>query len=268
MSRVTVTLTTDFGLQDAYVGAMKGVIAGIAPQAQMIDLSHHIPPQDIQKGAFVLWSAVDTFLQGSVHLAVVDPGVGSDRRAIAAEAGGQFFVGPDNGLLWPALQRFPSIRVVHLDQPRFWRAEISSTFHGRDIFASVAAHLAAGTPLRELGTPIDDPVEIDLFDIHGDGKRIWGRVIAVDHFGNLCTNLSRGALRGIEDLDACRLHVGEHKIQGGLSRTFSDVQPGEIVVYFNSFGLLEIAARDGYAARILDIRTHAPVWIEPHDEDF
>ncbi|MCK6512122.1 SAM-dependent chlorinase/fluorinase [Myxococcota bacterium] len=259
--RPIITMTTDFGTQDAYVGIMKGVIAGIASEVGVIDLSHQVPPQDIQKAAFLLWSAVEAFPAGTVHLVVVDPGVGSARRAIAASAGGHFFVAPDNGVLWPSLQRFPKIRVAHLDKSAFWRNEVSHTFHGRDIFSPVAAHLAMGTPLSELGTMIDDPAEFELFDLEGDGERIWGRVIEVDRFGNLCTNISRGTLRMFEELSGIALHIGSHRVTGGIHRTFSDVEVGEIVAYFNSFGLLEVAARNGYAARILDVEVNAPVWL-------
>ncbi|MCB9643577.1 MAG: SAM-dependent chlorinase/fluorinase [Myxococcales bacterium] len=266
--RPLVTMITDFGTQDAYVGIMKGVIAGIAPETHIIDLSHQVSPQDVQKAAFLLWSAVEVFPAGSIHLVVVDPGVGSSRRAIAANAGGHFFVAPDNGVLWPSLQRFPKIRVMHLDKPEFWRSEVSHTFHGRDIFSPIAAHLAAGRPLPELGTPIDDPVEMDLFDVEGDGQRIWGRVIEIDRFGNLCTNISRGLLRMFGDLSGVQLHVGAHQIHGGIHQTFSDVGVGEMVAYFNSFGLLEIAARNGYAARMLDVQINAPVWLEPESEEF
>lgn len=260
--RRIVTLLTDFGQEDAYVGIMKGVILSHAPEVQLVDLTHAIPPQDLVQGAFHLWAAVEVFPEGTIHLAVVDPGVGGERRAIAAEAGGQWFVGPDNGLLWSAIQRFPQIRVVELTQTAFFRTTISDTFHGRDIFAPVVGHLASGRILRELGTAISDPIALDIFDVEGDGERIWGRVLSVDRFGNLCTNLSKGVLRMFPDLEDLQITVGPHEITTPLSKTFSDVMPGALVVYFNSYGLLEIALRGGSAAKMLDIQAGTPLWLE------
>lgn len=261
--RRIVTLLTDFGYQDAYVGIMKGVILSHAPDAQLVDLTHAIPPQDLAQGAFHLWASVEVFPEGTIHLAVVDPGVGGERRAIACEAGGQFFVGPDNGLLWSAIQRFPHIRVVELTQTSFFRTTISDTFHGRDIFAPVVGHLAHGRTLREIGRPIADPIALDIFDVEGDGQRIWGRILSVDRFGNLCTNLSRGILRMFPEFQELQITVGPHEITTPLSKTFSDVISGSLVVYFNSYGLLEIALRGGSAADFLQIKAHTPVWLEP-----
>ena len=161
-----ISLTTDFGNLNGFVGTMKGVIWGIAPDAQIADISHEISPQDVRQGAIALWRAVPFFPSGSVHIAVIDSGVGTERRAIGARFGSQFFIAPDNGLLTPLLEDAEaageSIQLVCLDQPQFWLKNVSHTFHGRDIFAPCGAHLAAGVPLSELGTPITEIVRTPL----------------------------------------------------------------------------------------------------------
>ena len=158
-----ITLLTDFGNRDGFVGSMKGVIWGLAPQVQIADLTHEIEPQNVREGALILASCVPFFPPGTVHIAVVDPGVGTSRRPLAARLGSQYFVGPDNGLItfWleSAMNSHQKIQLIHLDKPQFWLGEISSTFHGRDIFAPVGAHLANGIAIQSLGSPLDDPRE-------------------------------------------------------------------------------------------------------------
>lgn len=241
-----ITLITDFGVRDAYVGSMKGVIAGSAPHASVIDVCHAVPPQDIQKGAFVLWSGLDAFPKQSIHVVVVDPGVGSARRALAVETDSAFFVGPDNGVLWPSIAQHSSWKAVVLDRPAFFREPVSSTFHGRDIFSPVAAHLARGVPLEQLGSPVLDIVQLDLFEVEHTGNTLIGQVIDVDHFGNLITNISASR---IQDVKAHLVTPEGSSL--ALSTTFSDVEPGECVAYIDSFGLLEVAIRDGSAQRSL-----------------
>jgi len=156
-----ITLASDFGQTDGYVGAMKGVILSICPQATMVDVTHEIPPQDVHRAAHILRAVAPYYPPGTVHIVVVDPGVGSARRPLAIQTDDAFFVGPDNGLFTAILKDVRTIRIVHLDQPRYWRSAISRTFHGRDVFAPVAAHLANGVPLGRIGTPISDPVVLD-----------------------------------------------------------------------------------------------------------
>ncbi len=256
--KTIITLTTDFGMDDAYVGIMKGVISSIAPEAQLIDLSHSIEPQNIRQGAFVLWSAVEAFPPGTIHLAVVDPEVGSQRKAIAIQAGGHKFVGPDNGLLMPAAQRFSRLRVRELNRTEWMREEVSASFHGRDIFAPVAAHLAKGVAFEEIGSELAKPRPMELFDTTTTQKWTEGRVLASDHFGNLITNIPQSALRFIEDLSRCRIIAGTHYLQG-LKRSFFEVEKGEPLAYINSFGLLEIAVRNGSAREQLHLSTETPV---------
>jgi hypothetical protein len=245
-----ITLMTDFGQKDAYVGAMKGVILGINPQATLVDLSHEIAPQAVEEAAYVLWTAYPYFPPGTVHVVVVDPGVGSDRRPIAIQTERAFFVGPDNGVFSYVLTAERSARVVHLTNPRYWRPQVSSTFHGRDIFSPVAAHLSLGVPFGDLGEPIDDPVLLPLAQPERRADGVIGRVIHVDHFGNVITNL------GPEDLPAREglvIEVAGQHIRG-LSSTYSAAQPGELVALWGSDGLLEIAVREGSAGGRLGIR--------------
>lgn len=240
-----IALTTDFGVQDAYVGMMKGVIAGIAPDASVIDICHEVRPQDLDHGALVLWSAVPAFPDGTIHCVVVDPGVGSQRRAIAVEADGMRFVAPDNGVIWPAVQRASSWKGVVLDRPEWFRHPVSHTFHGRDIFSPVSAHWAAGRTLEELGSPLDALVECTLFDATDQTNMIEGRIATFDHFGNAMTNIPGSWL---VERRVKAIRIGKHVILG-LARTFSDVGEGELVAYINSFGLLECAICNGSAER-------------------
>ncbi len=185
-----ITLITDFGERDGYVGAMKGVILGIAPGAALVDISHDIPPQDIPSAAFVLWSTYRFFPPDTVHLVVVDPGVGTQRRPIAVETRHGRFVAPDNGVLGYVLDEEREWQAVHLAEQRFWRPEVSMTFHGRDIFAPAAAHLAAGVPLHELGPAITNPVPMPFPRVRRlDGARCLARLVYIDRFGNCVTNL-------------------------------------------------------------------------------
>jgi hypothetical protein len=188
-----ISLTTDFGNLNGYVGTMKGVIWGIAPDVQIADISHEIPPQDVRQGAIALWRAVPFFPSGSVHIAVIDPGVGTERRAIGARFGSQFFIAPDNGLLTPLMEDAEaageSIQLVCLDQPQFWLKNVSHTFHGRDIFAPCGAHLAAGVPLSELGTPISEIVRTPLPKPIRTPQGYQAHILLADVFGNLTTDL-------------------------------------------------------------------------------
>ncbi len=246
-----ITLTTDFGTGDYEVGVLKGVIWRIAPHVQIADLSHDITPYDTLEAALLLWRAVPYFPHGTIHVAVVDPGVGTSRRGIAAHLGSQYYVGPDNGLLSLLMSRGElnneKISIVHLDQSKYWLLDVSNVFHGRDVFAPVAAQLASGTPLRLLGTPITDPVRIE-FPRPARISRGWhGQVIHIDHFGNLSTNLNSSHLNPTKEV---MIKIKGEQITGLVS-TFGERNVGTLVALLDSSGLLAISVVNGSAAQAL-----------------
>lgn len=246
-----ITLLTDFGIKDGNVGVMKGVIWQIAPQVQIADLSHTVAPQNVSEAALILLRTAPYFPEGTVHVGVVDPGVGTQRRPIAARLGGQFFVGPDNGMLTMLLERTENLGLpvtfVHLNRPAYWLTEISHVFHGRDIFAPSAAHLANGVPLGDLGETIEDPVRLPL-NLPQRTENGWqGEVIHIDHFGNVSSNIRIEHLGYPENV-----HVtlcGE--TIDGLVHTFGERQPGEVVALYGSTGNLIVSLVNGSAAEWL-----------------
>lgn len=277
-----VTLTTDFGLADGYVGTMKGVILSIAPNARLIDITHEIAPQDVRRAAFVLYSAYPFFPPYTVHLVVVDPGVGSARRAIALRTPAGTFVGPDNGVFTYVLAREPVEELVELTEPRFRLPGISHTFHGRDVFAPAAAYLATGTPLAALGPPISDPVTFPLPRLKITAKAIAGEVLHADHFGNAVTSIGRLTWEGEElvlepafqagggkqeagSIKSARFKASEAVVItagqeiAGIRHTYSETAPGETLALAGSTGHLEIAVREGDAMRHLRLRRGDPV---------
>ena len=261
-----ITLTTDFGTADTYVAQMKGVIAGIAPRARVIDGTHGVPPQNIVVGALALDSLVDAFPDGTIHVAVVDPGVGTERAAVAVETERFTLIGPDNGLFTLLLDRYPPTAIVHLTNPEYHRTlapgrPVCTTFHGRDIFAPAAAHLANGAPFNELGESASTLIHINIRPPELTTNLIKARVLAVDHFGNLATNLTR---KTFEDwlknsgAKSTKVRIKRRDI-GPIRQTFADVSPGQPVAYFGSFDRLEIAVRNGSAARVLKSKKGASV---------
>ena len=253
-----VTLTTDFGGSDYYVGAMKGVILGITPDAQLVDISHQIPPQDVLAAAFVLRHAAREFPPGTVHLAVVDPGVGTRRRPLALQSSGHLWVGPDNGLFSFVLDRADS-RVHEIARPDLGRSDLSSTFHGRDLFAPLAAHLCRGLDLADVGPPVADPVRLAESAPCKSADRIAGHIVHIDGFGNLVSNIAAAdiALWGA----ALRIRLGGHVLME-LCRTYGDVEPGALLALIGSAGLLEIAVNGGNAARQLGVQRRATLVVE------
>jgi S-adenosylmethionine hydrolase len=254
-----ITLTTDFGLKDYYVGAMKAVILNQTPGVQLVDISHEIPPQDIMAGAWVLRNSAFLFPANTVHLAVVDPGVGTERKPIAARIDNHFFVGPDNGLFSLIQGEIgEEIEAVNLDNPEYWRSETSQTFHGRDIFAPVAAHLADGVPLQELGSPVEELVSYRWAMPIADKDGIQGWIVHIDHYGNLITNISRDLLEEVIDHEGCKVYIG-NTIIDGLKPTFGAVEEGEPVAYIGSSDMLEIAINQGNAHQMLGVKKGANV---------
>jgi len=251
---------TDFGLSDGYIGIMKGVIWQIAPQAQIADLTHEIPPQDILAGAITLARCAPFFPAMTVHLGVVDPGVGTSRRTIAARLNDQLFVGPDNGLLTLLIEKAEregqKVEFIHLDQPRFWLDRISYSFHGRDVFAPVGAHLANGVPLRDLGTPIENPVRLAIPKPERTPGGWRGQVLHVDHFGNCATNLGEEQISGIGQMV---IDIKGRKIHN-MVKSFGERQTGELIAMFDSDGRMAIGIVNGSAAGLLHIRVGD--WVE------
>jgi S-adenosyl-L-methionine hydrolase (adenosine-forming) len=251
-----VTLTTDFGVQDSFVGTMKGVILSRCPDAQLVDITHEVPPQQVRSGALRLAAAAPFFPPGTVHLAVVDPGVGSARRAIAIEADGYRFVGPDNGLLsFAAPRAAPGWYAVEIANRQHMLQRVSPTFHGRDVFAPAAAHLANGGALADLGPEIPSVEELHLYPATREDQRLVGSVLDVDHFGNLTTNVRAGQLANAEIERVC---VGSAEI-GELSRWYDPSH--ELIALINSDGWLEIAAPGGNASACLGVGIDAPVQV-------
>jgi len=250
-----IALLTDFGTQDHYVGAMKGAILTVCPEAQLVDIVHEVAPHDVEAAAFMLAAAHVAFPPGTVFLAVVDPDVGSSRRALAMEARGWRFVAPDNGLLTLLLADDAAARLHEITNAGLYRHEVSATFHGRDVFGPVAGHLARGLPLEEVGPPVHDPVRLSLPPVRRhDGTEWESEVVHVDRFGNLTTNLTRRDLEDILavlDADRAGVVVVVEGAELPLARTYSDVSEGEACALVGSAGRLEIAVNGGSAARLL-----------------
>lgn len=258
-----VTLLTDFGMADHYVAAMKGVVLARAPGASLVDVTHEVPPQDVATAAFTLLAVYRAFPPGTVHVAVVDPGVGSARRAIAVAAAEQLFVGPDNGVFSYVLDREPGARVFHLTDERAFRHPVSTTFHGRDVFAAVAGALAAGAVPEALGTEVSDPVRLEPIGVRRrDDGEVEGAVVHVDRFGNCVTSLApddlpAGALEG-----GFRLRAGGGEVRT-LRRHYAGAPPGEPFAIWGSAGYLELSVDGASAADRLEVRRGDPVVLHP-----
>jgi S-adenosylmethionine hydrolase len=258
LQRQLVTLLSDFGLQDVYVGVMKGAIAQINSTLTIIDLTHQISPQNIAAGRFHLMNAYSYFPKGTVHIAVVDPGVGSERRAIAIQLQDGFLVGPDNGLFSGILEQHSPIAAVELTNSDYWRtSKPSATFHGRDIFAPVGAHLASGVPLVRLGTPIalDSLQQLPLAGCIRMEGAIAGAIQHIDHFGNLITNIPGDEVNG----KGWSVAIGEMTILG--KHTYADVPMGSLLALIGSQGWVEIAVRGGSAQSQLRLKLGSPVQV-------
>ncbi len=242
-----ITLTTDFGFADPWVGIMKGVMLSINPELVFVDLAHGIQPQDIVAGALALADSVPFFPRGSIHVAVIDPGVGSSRRPVVIKSSVCYFVGPDNGLFWPAVERLGGLeKAWQITREEFLLKPLSATFHGRDIFAPVAAHLSLGTPASEFGPEVEDLQKLMLPQAVREERSIRGEVIHIDSFGNLITNIQA---EDLESLDQQRLEVFLAGVMiGTISGAYSEVPEGAAVAVVGSSGRLEIACFRGSAA--------------------
>jgi len=260
-----ISLTTDFGNLDGFVGVMKGVIWGIAPDAHIADVTHDIPPQNIRQGAYALWRAVPYFPPGSVHIAVVDPGVGTHRRPIGAKIGDQQFILPDNGLITPILedaeQTGQPIQMVHLTNPKYWLPNVSRTFHGRDIFAPTGAYLATGVPLLDMGEQISDPVWLSFPRPVKTAQGYQAHITIIDIFGNLTTDLPAKLLQNKAKVE---IRFMNFTIQGILP-SYGHAQRGDLIALVDSEEYIELAVVNGSAAALTAAQVGDTVEVIIHD---
>lgn len=255
-----VTLTTDFGPGSHYVAAMKGAILSVNPLANIVDLTHGIRPQDVRHAAVVLEDVTDRFPADTLHVVVVDPGVGTDRALVYARIGRQHYLCPDNGLLSRLARRTPPAKVIKLDRPEFWLQPVSNTFHGRDILAPAAAHLSLGTIPERLGSPLKRLVDLDWPEVRLAPNRIEGSVILVDSFGNLITDITQKMLTGKVTDKRAHLVCGIRE-SWGIQRTYADMPPGSFIALIGSSSRLELAIVDGSAAARFNIKPGTKVTI-------
>ncbi|HPH95796.1 MAG TPA: SAM-dependent chlorinase/fluorinase [Anaerolineaceae bacterium] len=265
MKTPIITLTTDFGSADPEVAALKGVMWKIAPTARLVDLSHEITPHQVLEGALLLDRCVRFFPAGTIHVAVVDPGVGMNRRVLAACIHDQFFVGPDNGLITLMLQRaeaeHQTVHLMNCNQPKFWREAVNPIFHGRDVFAPLGAYLAAGVRLEELGERMVNPVLLDIPQPEPFHLGWRGVVLTVDHFGSLQVNLEK---KHLERLGKFLVRVGGETITR-VVKTFGEGEPGELVAMLDSSGHLSLCVVNGSAADRLGVGTGEAVEVLPRE---
>lgn len=258
MSRI-ITLTTDFGTQDHYVSVMKAVMLDIIPDVRFIDISHEIPPQDVMAGAWVVRNSAPYFPPGTVHLVVVDPGVGTDRTPVAIKIKDQLFVGPDNGIFSLIGEEF-GYEAVKLENEKFWREDPSTTFHGRDIFAPAAAHLASGVPINEFGNPLEKLVTYRWAIPISDKDGIQGWIVHIDRFGNLVSNIPSSLIKETIGDARLKIYVG-NTILDEIVPTFGAVPDGEPAAYIGSSDKLEIAINKGNAKQMLSVEKGAQISI-------
>jgi S-adenosylmethionine hydrolase len=256
--RPVIALLSDFGTRDHYAGTMKGVILGLCPDATLVDITHDVPPHDVIDGALQLAAAYKYFPAGTIFLVVVDPGVGSSRRGIAAETADYRFIAPDNGVLTLALRDTPPKKIVELTERRYARPTVSRTFEGRDRFAPAAAWLAKGILLPALGRPAADYHRLDIPMSHVDDTGVRGAVLHVDRFGNLVTNIDRRTFESVARAGGVSVTAGGQPV-GRMVATYADIQPGEVCALFGSTDHLELAANAGSAAERLGIGRGADV---------
>jgi S-adenosyl-L-methionine hydrolase (adenosine-forming) len=255
-----ITLTTDYGSADHFVGVMKGVILGIAPRVRLVDITHDITPFSVTEGAFVIGEAWSYFPPGTIHVVVVDPGVGSARRPLLVEAGGHYFIGPDNGV-FSMIYDAVAHRAREITNPKLMLREVSRTFHGRDVFAPAAAHLARKTPPARFGKPAADPVRSSALAPTRTAQNQWaGGVLKVDRFGNLITNFRADLFASVKT-QPFELRIGLERIHR-LALTYSETDPRELFVIVGSSGYLEVAANQADASKLTGCSAGAPVELD------
>jgi len=251
-----ITLLTDFGTGSSYVAQMKAVILGIIENVNIIDISHSITPQAIEEGAFVLATSIPYFPEGSIHVGVVDPGVGTERRGIIVKTKHHILVGPDNGLLIPAARRLGEFEVYEISNKRYMLKNISSTFHGRDIFAPVAAYIAKGILIEKIGKKIEDFVDMDPFsEVDFSNSKLSGKVVYVDNFGNIITNINGNKLLNKKKFDEeLKIILGGRKYRVRFVKSFGFVKKGELLITVGSSGFIEISINQGNEAVELGVK--------------
>jgi S-adenosyl-L-methionine hydrolase (adenosine-forming) len=260
MTRPILTLTTDFGLTDHFAGTMKGVILGICPAAQIVDISHGVTPFEIAEGAYLIAQAWRYFPKKTVHVVVVDPGVGTARRPILVEAGGHYFLGPDNGVLSMVYLHEKS-KVRHVTNQKYFRHPVSQTFHGRDIFAPVGAHLAAGVPPARIGKLMQDYLKPEFEKPHRAGKRTWiGRILKIDRFGNIVTNFHVSDFGDLATRNFS-LALGPQEVTA-LARNYAECAAGELCLILGSSGYYEVSLREGSAAKHIKCEPGAAIELQ------
>jgi len=258
-----ITLLTDFGLSDGYVASMKGVILTLCPEVRIVDITHQVPAFDIRSGSYLLKTVCDAFPRDTIHLGVVDPGVGTERRALAVRMEcGRILIGPDNGLLSWVLSMRKDWESRSLENPETWRQVVSHTFHGRDLFAPVAAHLACGVRFESFG-PTCSPHTASWVCAEWKGGDLFGEIVHIDHFGNLITNITEQDLGGWEEPTSWGVSLPGVATVTGLSRTYGETPAGRLVALIGSSGHLEIAVSQGSAAKALSVGTGSPVTAFP-----
>jgi len=253
LSNRIITLTTDFGLKDHYVATIKGVILGINPDAYIVDITHDIPKYDVLSAAYNLISAYKYFPIGTIHVVVVDPGVGGVRKALAIESGGYYFLGPDNGVFSLMLNKSEEARIVELSNTDMMLPSVSNTFHGRDIFAPSAAHLSLDAPLGKFGSNVESPVLLNISSPEVTENEVLGIVIYIDGYGNLITNISS------EFIKPTSIIYIDHVEIGTISDTYDTASRGELLALVGSSGFLEISANQASASEILQNSTSAVI---------
>jgi S-adenosyl-L-methionine hydrolase (adenosine-forming) len=253
-----ITLTTDFGADSPYVAAMKGVILSINPNARIVDLSHQIPPQDVHYASFFLRACIPYFPAEAIHVMVVDPGVGTDRAVLYAEIDGHRLLAPDNGCWTGVMQKGSKpATILRLTESRFWRQPVSATFHGRDIFAPVAAHLSLGENPGNLGQPCQDWIQLERPSPIIEADRLVGEIVFIDHFGNLITNIPGEAFARIRGRQV-RVLVNDQEVTQ-VVRTYGEAEKGTVVALVSSSDLLEVAVTGGSAEKRLGTRVGTPI---------
>jgi S-adenosylmethionine hydrolase len=256
-----ITLTTDFGLRDWFVGTLKGVLLGIAENANVVDITHEIPPADIRAAAFALRAAYEFFPSGTVHVAVVDPGVGGRRAAIAIRTAKYMFVAPDNGVLSLVLEQDPALEIRRLENSSYFLPLVSRTFHGRDVFAPVAAHLSRGVPMADLGPELREIVRLEVPAPRFGPGRLYGAVVYIDRFGNAITNLPHKAVEALAGT-AREIRVAVNNSGLPLCDSYNSVESGQALGILGSSGYLEIAVNQGHAANALGLKIDSPIIVE------